>query len=71
MPMLINKIVAIAQAGQDTLNQNLATFMKDVVVSWLLPAMDKAFILSISFMIAGIVVFFIVKIIRNYNIEVS
>jgi hypothetical protein len=71
MPATIDNLVSVTSQASGNIPPAGASLLKQVVSSWLVPAMNKAFVLSIILTIVGSVVWISIKLLRKYAISIE
>lgn len=71
MPKLINKLLGVAQKDIGIQSQALFDFTRETMLSWFGPAMNHAFIVTISVAIITFLIWTILKILKKYDVIVE
>lgn len=71
MPGIINKILGVTQPEVPVGSEGLFEFTKEIMFAWLAPAMNHAFIVSISVAVIAFLIWAIIKIVRKYTIDIE
>lgn len=67
MPFIMDGILKVTLAGKDATSQQVASLLMQTIKDWLIPAMDKAFWISILIAVIAFIIWAIVKLRTEYS----
>ncbi|MBN2421199.1 hypothetical protein JXB27_02875 [Candidatus Woesearchaeota archaeon] len=68
MPFVMDGILKVTLAGKDATSQKVASLLMQTIKDWLIPAMDKAFFISLIIAVISFIVWAIVKLRTEYSV---